>query len=58
MDKIDFVITWVDGNDEKWLAEKQKYSNVKGDASKNRFREYDNLQYLFIGIEKICPLDK
>lgn len=55
MEKIDFVITWVDGNDEKWLAEKQKYSNVKGDSSKNRFREYDNLQYLFRGIEKYAP---
>ncbi|MBI1147045.1 Stealth CR1 domain-containing protein, partial [Candidatus Saccharibacteria bacterium] len=21
--KIDFVITWVDGSDEKWLAEKR-----------------------------------
>ena len=28
MEKIDFVITWVDGSDPKWLAEKKKYENV------------------------------
>ena len=54
-EKIDIVILWVDGNDPKWLAEKEKYSNVKGDTSKNRFREYDNLQYLFRGIERFAP---
>ena len=54
-EKIDFVILWVDGNDEKWLEEKEKYSNVKGDSSKNRFRDYGNLQYLFRGIEKFAP---
>ena len=26
MDKIDFVIPWVDGNDPIWIAEKNKYS--------------------------------
>ena len=54
-EKIDFVILWVDGNDEKWLKEKVKYSNIKGDSSKNRFRDYENLQYLFRGIEKFAP---
>lgn len=54
-EKIDFVILWVNGNDEKWLAEKQKYSNIKGDSSINRFRDYDNLQYLFRGIENFAP---
>ena len=24
-EKIDFVITWVDGSDEKWLREKEYY---------------------------------
>ena len=34
MEKIDFVITWVDGNDEKWIKEKEKWSlNKKTDDS-------------------------
>lgn len=54
-DKIDFVILWVDGNDEKWLKEKNKYLNLRGDSSLNRFRDCENLQYLFRGIEKFSP---
>ena len=50
--KIDIVILWVDGNDPKWLKEKNKYSEIKGDSNINRFRDWDNLQYLFRGIEK------
>ena len=53
--KIDFVIPWVDGNDKNWLKEKNKYLNQKGDFSINRFRDFDNLQYLFRGIEKFAP---
>ena len=51
-EKIDFVILWVDGNDKKWLEEKNKYSHIRGDAGENRFRDCNNLQYLFRGIEK------
>ena len=51
-EKIDIVILWVDGNDEKWLQEKDKYLQVKGDSNINRFRDCGNLQYLFRGIEK------
>lgn len=29
MEKIDFVITWVDGSDEKWLAKKKEYERLK-----------------------------
>lgn len=53
--KIDFVIPWVDGNDPNWLNEKNKYLNIKGDSSINRFRDFDNLKYLFRGIEKFAP---
>ncbi len=54
--KIDFVIAWVDGNDEKWLLEKSKYSLVKeNDQSKIRYRDWENLKYLFRGIEKYAP---
>lgn len=51
-EKIDIVILWVDGNDPKWQKEKNKYLETKGDSKVNRFRDFDNLQYLFRGIEK------
>ena len=54
-DKIDFVILWVDGNDEKWLKQKNEYLGIKGDSNVNRFRDCQNLQYLFRGIEKHAP---
>lgn len=56
MEKIDFVIIWVDGNDEQWKKEKAKYSSQKGeDTSDARYRDWDNLKYLFRGIEKFAP---
>ena len=54
MEKIDFVILWVDGNDEVWLKEKCNYQNTEFNTI-NRFRDFDNLQYLFRGIEKYAP---
>ena len=57
--KIDIVIPWVDGSDPKWLAEKNKYlpegEQVDIDASAKRWRDWDNVQYIFRGIEKFCP---
>ena len=56
---VDIVIPWVDGGDEKWLAEKNKYlpkeKQVDVDASGNRYRDWDNLKYVFRGIEKFAP---
>ena len=49
---IDVVLLWVDEKDPKWLLEKNKYENYKGDKKTNRFRDCNNLQYLFRGIEK------
>ena len=37
-EKIDFVIPWVDGNDPKWLKERNQYLDEIGDKRKNRFR--------------------
>lgn len=54
-EKIDVVILWVDGNDEAWLDEKNKYLNLEGDTGENRFRDCDNLQYLFRGLDKYAP---
>lgn len=53
--KIDMVLLWVDGNDKEWQMEKNKYDDKKGDSRIIRYRDCDNLQYLFRGIEKYAP---
>ena len=51
--KIDFVILWVDGNDPDWIEERKKYSpSSNDDSSIKRYRNWDNLQYFFRGVEK------
>lgn len=53
---IDIVIPWVDGNDPEWQREKEKYeTNLEGDKRINRFRDWENLQYVFRGIDKYLP---
>lgn len=56
IDKIDFVLLWVDGNDPEWQKEKAKYSPNKNADSRNiRYRDWDNLKYWFRGVEKFAP---
>ncbi len=57
MDRIDFVLLWVDGSDPEWVAQKNEYSPVKEGFENvaNRFRDWDNLQYWFRGVEKFAP---
>lgn len=54
-DVIDLVLLWVDGNDEAWVKEKNEHLGIIGDSNINRFRDCDNMQYLFRGIEKYIP---
>lgn len=60
-DKIDFVVTWVDGSDPEWFKEKQKYLNKqpqeisKWASSSMRFRDWGTLKYWFRAIEKYAP---
>lgn len=53
---IDVVITWVDGSNEEWLALRSRYNkeySKKGvDARARRWRDMNNLQYLFRGIDE------
>lgn len=53
-DKIDFIVTWVDGSDEKWIKDRIKYdpSINKEDI---RFRDWENLKYWFRSVEKNAP---
>lgn len=59
---IDFVITWVNGEDPAWLEEKRRYSPAGKDSAVRqvdtrdvRTRPWDTLRYLFRGIEKYAP---
>lgn len=55
-DKIDFVIIWVDGNDDKWREVRSNYkSDFTNDTNVHRYRDWDNLQYWFRGVEKFAP---
>ena len=45
--EIDFVITWVDGSDDRWQKEKQETRKRLGiaagvDDRKERYRDWDN----------------
>lgn len=57
MDKVDFVILWVDGSDINWITEKKLYDKSIIDAAScaARFRDWNILQYWFRGIEKFAP---
>lgn len=63
---IDFVILWVDGNDPAWQMEKQKYEQQAREEANDpafdiwannpmRYRDWDNLQYWFRGVEEFAP---
>lgn len=54
---IDFVLTWVDGNDPEWQKDEAKYSGKSTaiDSSKARVRDWSNLRYWFRAIEKYAP---
>ena len=50
---IDIVLLWVDGNDKEWQKKKELYDDRKDiDSRINRYRDCQNLQYVFRGIEK------
>jgi hypothetical protein len=47
-DKIDFIITWVDGNDPAWRQESNRYAGIEQkdvDNSECRSREWGTLKY-------------
>ena len=55
---IDFVVTWVDGDNEEWLAEMEKYGRKTAkhvDARNRRYRNWHTFQYWFRGVEEYAP---
>ena len=56
---IDFVVTWVNGNDKEWQKEKNKYSE-KNDFNhlnngEERYRDWEQFKYWFRAVEKYAP---
>lgn len=56
---IDFVVTWVDGNDKDWQKEKDKYQE-KNDFNhlnngSERYRDWEQFKYWFRAVEKYAP---
>ncbi|MEZ4484954.1 MAG: Stealth CR1 domain-containing protein [Syntrophotaleaceae bacterium] len=53
---IDVVLLWVDGDDPAWRQEFSRYVTLEeGDKSEARFRDWDNLQYMFRSFENCTP---
>ena len=63
IEKIDFVLTCVDGSDPAWREEKRRYersdalrSFAGGEANTDcRYRDYGILKYWYRGVEKFAP---
>jgi len=56
-DKIDVVILWVDGSEKEWRVKRNYWAKEYGlsDLTEERYRDWDNLKYVFRGIEKHAP---
>ncbi|MBM7635983.1 stealth family protein [Streptococcus saliviloxodontae] len=57
MEKIDFVVTWVDGSDPEWLAQKNEFATGSDEKlnSDSRYRDWDIFKYWFRLVEKNAP---
>ena len=56
MEKIDFVVTWLDSSDPEWQKLFESYrQDAKGDKSKARFRDMNFFNYWFRAVEKYAP---
>ena len=61
MQKIDFVLPWVDGCDEAWLKLKQQYDHSSAQSNDIdataawRYKDYGLLKYWFRAVERFTP---
>lgn len=62
MERIDFVLPWVDGDDPAWLATKHQYEGAdaapRAGGEQNadcRYRDYGLLKYWFRAVERFAP---
>lgn len=51
---IDLVVPYVNPNDPNWIKLHNKYSNCKGDNSKQRTRDLNIFKYFFRSVSKNC----
>lgn len=58
-DPIDFVVTWVDGNDPAWQRERAEYFGVDELKSNGngvcRYRDWASFRYWFRAVEEFAP---
>ncbi|WKF71650.1 stealth family protein [Pediococcus pentosaceus] len=57
MQKIDFVVAWVDGSDPEWQKKYLKYRPAEKSIMNGeiRYREYGTFKYWFRSVEKYAP---
>lgn len=59
MQKIDFVVTWVNGGDLNWRKEKEywekEYNVVSTMNADDRYRDWEFMKYWFRSVEKYAP---
>lgn len=53
---MDFILTWVNGNDPEWRKAFFEYKKSDNESTSDaRFRDWGNLRYWFRGVEKFAP---
>lgn len=55
MEKIDFVVLWIDSNDPEWIKEYNHYRPEKPLKDNARFRNWDIFRYWFRAVERYAP---
>ena len=55
MNKIDFVVPWVDGSDPEWIKLYNYYRPEKPITDRGRFRDWNIFQYWFRAVEQYAP---
>lgn len=55
MEKIDFVVLWLDSNDPEWIKSYNHYRPEKPIQDKARFRNWDIFRYWFRSVERYAP---
>ncbi len=55
MEKIDFVVPWVDSNDPEWINSYNQYRPDKPLQDRARFRNWDIFRYWFRAVERYAP---
>lgn len=55
MEKIDFIVTWVDPNDQEWIQSYNYYRPEKPISDDARFRDWNIFRYWFRAVERYAP---